>query len=354
MKDKDHNLCSYFSYIGSKNGMAAELEARMPPEAYISYCEPFAGGAGLFLAKPKAKRNILNDLDPDVIQTHATVAAQPELVMAELEKLRPSRVTFNRLRDLRVSTGWQELVDAERAADFIYLTKCSVNGNTRSFSNSSKTNSNYSPHFDLQPYAGRFERVTFENLHWKELLHRLVFKPQDVTLFLYCDAPYVTSDSEKHYRFNFDAVEHVMLARALARINELNDGERRNVKLMISYDDDPNGFIRSLFRPEFGWWIETIKVNYDSEHRANRCRNELVIMNYDPTSVVSGNDSRAPQIDWSDVPCDGQLVGGRPFEELDCCEKERLSLVIQAKRRGRCRACGNQVVVDGAEGGEHR
>jgi hypothetical protein len=76
-----------------------------------------------------------------------------------------------------------------------------------------------------------------------------------------------------------------MLARTLAKINELNDGERRNVKLMVSYDDDPGGFIRSLYRPEYGWWLETIDVRYGSEHRANRCRNELLIMNYDPASV---------------------------------------------------------------------
>ncbi len=354
MNTSDPSLPPYFGYLGSKSSMREVLVSRMPPEAFFSYCEIFAGGAGLFLGKQKAKFNILNDLDPDVCNVHVAAAATPELVMEKMSMLRPCRATFDRLRELRGTAAWHDLDNAERAANFIYLGKNSVNSNFRAFSNSSKSCSTFNPHYDLRPYSAKFERVTFECLDWRELLHRLVFKPKQVTLFGYADPPYVTSDSEKHYRFNFDAVEHVMLARALARINELNDGMDRNVKLMVSYDDDPDGFIRSLYRPEYGWWIETIAVRYGSEHRANRCRSELVIVNYDPASVASGNDSRAPKIDWSDVPCDGQLIGGRPFGELDCCEKERLSLVIQAKRRGRCRACGNQVVVDGTEGGEHR
>jgi len=86
---------------------------------------------------------ILNDIDPDLIDTHTTVAGDPEGVMAELKKLRPSRRTFNRLRDLRDSAEWHGLSPAARAAAFIYITKCSVNGNRQSFSNSSKTTSNF-------------------------------------------------------------------------------------------------------------------------------------------------------------------------------------------------------------------
>ncbi len=285
MTANDSLLRPYFGYIGSKSGMRDELIARMPPEAMTSNCEFFAGGTSLFLGKRKAKCNTLNDIDPDVINTHVAVAGMPEQVMAVLSEMRPSRITFNRLRDLRGTADWHDLDDAQRAAYFIYLGKNSVNSSFESFSNSSKVRSSFNPHFDLRPYSAKFDGVTFENLDWRELLNRLVLKPKEVTLFAYLDPPFVVSDSKKYYRFNFDTAEHIMLARALAKINELNNGERRNVKLMVSYDDDPGGFIRSLYRPEFGWWIETIEVRYGSEHRANRCRSELLIMNYDPASV---------------------------------------------------------------------
>lgn len=299
MENNDLLLPAYYGYIGSKSGFCSKLGPLMPEEAQDAHCEGFGGGLGLFLGKPKAKINILNDIDGDVIETHVAVAADPVGVMGELEKLRPCRKTFEHLRDLRETAAWRDLSPAARAAAFIYITKCSVNGNMRAFSMSAKCRSNFNPHFDLRPYGTKFERVTFESLHWQELLHRLVFKPKQVNLFLYLDPPYVTADTEKHYRFNFDAVQHIMLARTLAQINSLNDGDQRNAKVMVSYDDDPDGFIRSLYREEFGWRLQTIDVRYESEHRANRCRNELVIMNYDPPTngdegAVAGDDGPTP------------------------------------------------------------
>ncbi len=306
MKREDKSLPSYYGYIGSKSGMAEQLIKRMPSEAYGSYCEVFAGGLGLFLKKPKAKVNIANDLDADVIETHSVVAAQPEAVMVELSKLRPCRSVFNRLRHLRGHSGWHELSAAKRAAAFLYIAKCSVNGNMKSFSNSSKTTSNFNPRFNLRPYSAKFDAVTFENLHWRELLHRLVFKPPEATLFLYIDPPYVVADSRKHYRFNFDPVEHLMLAHSLARINDLNKAGTHNVKVMVSYDDDPEGYVRSLYRPEFGWHIDTVSTRYISEHRKNSSNEELVITNYDPQGVVIG----------SPTVCSLASVAERPDQEV--------------------------------------
>lgn len=350
MNKQDALLPSYFGYIGSKSGMAAELIKRMPPEAYMSYCEVFAGGLGLLLRKPKAKVNIVNDIDPDLIETHATVAAEPGKVMVELEKLRPCRSVFNRLRDLRDTADWQELSGPERAAAYLYLAKCSVNGNMSSFSNSSKTSSNFNPHYDLRPYAVKLDGVTFENLCWQELLKRLVFDPPEVRLFLYSDAPYVTADTKKHYRFNFDPVEHLLLARALARINALNNGDTRIVKVMVSYDDDPEGLIRSLYRPDFGWFIDTIEARYVSDHRADHDVKELVITNFDPKTVST--PPPLPEVDWSDIPHDGLIVGGRSFADMTCCQRERFVLQLTAKRTGSCRVCKDKVAVsDNSSGG---
>ncbi len=133
MKNIDQSLRPYFGYLGSKSSLCDELIARMPPEAMTSNCEVFAGGAGLFLGKRKAKFNILNDLDPDVCNVHVAVSAAPERVMKEMSMLRPCRATFNRLRTLRETAAWHDLDDAQRAAYFIYLGKNSVKRLRRSF-----------------------------------------------------------------------------------------------------------------------------------------------------------------------------------------------------------------------------
>lgn len=146
------------------------------------------------------------------------------------------------------------------------------------FSLSAKRRSSFKPDLDLLPYAKRYEGVVFTNFDWKELLHRLVFKPPVVSLFVLADPPFVVSDRRRHYRHNFDSVDHLVLARTLARANELNRGVRRDVKIMVSYDDDPAGYIRSLYRPEFGWYVEDIEVSYNAGNHAKR--RELIITNY--------------------------------------------------------------------------
>ena len=277
-------LSSYCGWIGSKSGQAESiLIPRLHPLAYETYVEIFAGGSvGLFFRKDKASgQNILNDKDPDVINMHVCVAGQPDAVMAAMERMRPCRTTFEKIKRLRDTPQWWELSDVERGAQMIYLIKNSVNGNMASYSISAKTSSNYNPHFDLLPYSVKLDGVQFECLDWRELIHRLVFKPKTVRLFLYCDPPYLVATKAGHYRFNFDALEHVLFARTLCRINELNQRHSHEVRIMVSYDDDADGLIRSLYRPAFGWRAKPVEVKYDAENHG-QVRRELVITNYDP------------------------------------------------------------------------
>jgi len=276
------------NYLGSKAGIASELIRRMPPEAAESRVEVFAGAHALELALPRAKRQaILNDLDADVIGAAETVAGDAEGVMGHLRSLRSSQSTFNRIRDLRDGADWYELPTTQRAAYMIYLSRESVNANMRAFSLSTKRRSSFKPDRDLVPYAERYEGVTFTNMDWWTLLDKIVFKPKDVALFMFLDPPYVIADGRKHYRYNFDATDHLLLARALARINSLNDASRRNVKVMVTYDDDSDGLIRALYRPEFGWNLEVLEVAYDAGN--GTVRNELIITNYAQSASDSGN-----------------------------------------------------------------
>jgi len=290
-------MAPYFGYLGSKRTMVKSvLKPRLHPLAFRSRVEFFAGGLSLEFALPPAKvQAIANDLDGDIIGTHEAVATNPDEVMRELTRFHPSRRMFNDIRDLRGNAAWYELTDAKRAAAIIYLSQCSVNSNMRAFSVSSTRRSGFNPQLDLSLYSKRLVGITFEDVHYGDLLNRLVFKPREVHLFGFLDPPYVVADSKKHYRLNFDRVEHLKLARMLARVNELNNSKNREVRLMLTYDD-PDGFIRSLYRPEFGWWIDAVPVTYAADNRAGRSRTELVIMNYHPIPLspfANGNEARA-------------------------------------------------------------
>ena len=66
--------------LGNKKRIAAEIIQYFPEHKI--YIEPFFGSGGMFFSKPKAKYNIVNDLDSDVFNLFQVVMNQKE----ELEK----------------------------------------------------------------------------------------------------------------------------------------------------------------------------------------------------------------------------------------------------------------------------
>jgi DNA adenine methylase len=66
--------------LGNKQAIAHKIIPYFPPHKI--YIEPFFGAGGMFFNKPKAKYNIVNDLDSDVFNLFQVVMNQKE----ELEK----------------------------------------------------------------------------------------------------------------------------------------------------------------------------------------------------------------------------------------------------------------------------
>ena len=57
--------------LGNKKKIAKKIQAYFPPHKI--YIEPFFGAGGMFFNKPKAKYNIVNDLDSDVFNLFMVV-----------------------------------------------------------------------------------------------------------------------------------------------------------------------------------------------------------------------------------------------------------------------------------------
>ena len=57
--------------LGNKKKIAKKIQAHFPPHKI--YIEPFFGAGGMFFNKPKAKYNIVNDLDSDVFNLFMVV-----------------------------------------------------------------------------------------------------------------------------------------------------------------------------------------------------------------------------------------------------------------------------------------
>ena len=120
--------------------------------------------------------------------------------------------------------------------------------------------------------------ATLECLDWQEFLHRYVVKPKRLKCLLFADPPYVVTARAAHYRHRFDHLDHILLARKLAHINTLN-GSQRSVKIMLTYDDDPDDLIRTLYREKFGWHLSPLSIRYAAGRHTSKT-NELLITNY--------------------------------------------------------------------------
>ena len=62
--------------LGNKKKIAKQIQSYFPKHKI--YIEPFFGAGGMFFNKPKAKYNIVNDLDSDVFNLFQVVMNQKE------------------------------------------------------------------------------------------------------------------------------------------------------------------------------------------------------------------------------------------------------------------------------------
>lgn len=76
-----------FAWYGGKSGLAALLAGELPP--HQTYVEPFGGSAALLFAKPRSRREIVNDINPICANLLRVIRDQP----AHLASAVPDRPT---------------------------------------------------------------------------------------------------------------------------------------------------------------------------------------------------------------------------------------------------------------------
>ena len=99
--------------LGNKKKVAKLIMPHFPPHKV--YIEPFFGAGGMFFQKPKAKYNIVNDLDSDVFNLFQVVMNQKEEFLQLLEITPYSSELFNYWKDNK------ETNSIKKALRFIFL-----------------------------------------------------------------------------------------------------------------------------------------------------------------------------------------------------------------------------------------
>lgn len=250
--------------MGNKQQIAGEIQKHFPQHQI--YIEPFFGAGGMFFNKPKAKTNIMNDLDSDVFNLFQVVVNQKDELLNMLEIIPYSSEIFEYYKQ-NIETE-----SVKKALRFIYLSNfgfmgaaSSIKIDTRNHKENAIINLNKTIAF-LKDCS-----IRFTNFDFRKAISSISLSEENNknSAFFYCDPPYIGTDD--NYSNSFTEQDSIDLFNALqetgskwamsefnnpfvieqAEIRKLNViiiGERKNLKnrqteiLITNYENAPTLF----------------------------------------------------------------------------------------------------------------
>ena len=168
--------------LGNKKKLAKKIQAYFPPHKI--YIEPFFGAGGMFFNKPKAKYNIVNDLDSDVFNLFQVVMNQKE----ELEKAFYMMPIHSDLFKFYMKNNITEPI--QRAVRFIFLSNFSFLGKMDCMKLGDGKGGKEMFHKNIDKTFDIINGVDFSNKKADSFIKSISYKDVKNT-FIYCDPPYL-------------------------------------------------------------------------------------------------------------------------------------------------------------------
>ena len=260
-------------YYGGKYEMSKKLIPLISP--HERYFEVFAGGLSMFFRKSKAKWNVLNDKDNNIVNLYMSVILEKEKLVKNLFWLPKSRELFLNFRgEIRDESNKIQIPDPFQAAKYFYCIRYSFNKLIHTpFSMNKDMNKDWD---DELSYSRRaLGGATIENLDFFEIVDKYNPRKGD---FWYLDPPYfVATEKGTYYKHGFSMEDHKRLREAVQKIH---DG---GANFMISYDHRDE--VAELYK-DFD--VRTLNWKYTGATDEARLkeRKEYVIINYEPVQQV--------------------------------------------------------------------
>ena len=196
--------------LGNKQAIAMEIKQYFPEHRF--YIEPFFGAGGMFFNKPKAKYNILNDIDSDVCNLFQVVLNNKE----DLKKTFKLMPIHSDLLDYWKNN--QESEPLKKALRFLFISNFTLNGTGTSIRHQVSSGAggvkDFKDTFDLE-IENTFKILydcNFTNFDFRKFLTKLGFQKdgrndEDKT-FIYADPPYIgTNDNYSHSFTEQDSID---------------------------------------------------------------------------------------------------------------------------------------------------
>ncbi len=189
--------------LGNKSKIAHEIQKHFPPHKI--YIEPFFGAGGMFFNKPKAKYNIVNDLDSDVFNLFQVVMNQKDELEAAFYMMPIHSDLLNYWKQN------QETETIKKALRFLFLSNLTFMGGGEIIRTG--TENPKKPLFDFIDRVFKFMyNVQFLNCDFKRFFVEARIN-NELQTFIYCDPPYVNTCD--NYNDSFTEADSIDLFNTL-------------------------------------------------------------------------------------------------------------------------------------------
>ena len=183
-------------YGGKQRGKGAWIASLLPWEHSNTYVEPFAGMAGVLLARQPVRSEILNDLNERIVNWWRVVRDQPEELAELLEYTPWSRRAFE---EAKTQLDDATLTPLRRALAFHIV----VHQNVLHADNPSQ--SRWRPFFTRAPHMWRppqvkalADRLRYVQLECRDAVELLAKVSNMEHALIYCDPPYHSADTSPY------------------------------------------------------------------------------------------------------------------------------------------------------------
>jgi len=235
-----------FCRIGSKKPISEKIRKMIPP--HETYVEPFVGSGAIYWDKEPSKKEILNDLDTQLINNYR---------LLKKTKTRNFKTDLDTIQEIQDHVNKPARTDGDKLMKEIAIS-CNTFGNTGRGKIYKESNP-YKKLRNIDEYQERMKDTTLLNQDYKSVIK----KYDSPSTFFFLDPPY--ESSEKLYKdgaFNF------------AELNNVLEGIKG--KFLLTLNDSRN--IRNIFR---NFKIMGIKVKGQGHTGVGvGTRKEVIIKNY--------------------------------------------------------------------------
>ena len=227
--------------LGNKKKIAHKIIQHFPN--HKTYIEPFWGTGSIFFSKPKAKYNIVNDLDSDVFNLFQVLMNQK----SELEQA--FYITPHHYDLFEYWENNKETEPIKKALRFLMLSNFSYMGKSDCMLFGSAANNKKILYNKLKLFNDELFDVQFCNKDFKDFFNSISFDDRGNAgtkeSFIYADPPYINtadtySDSdtwiEKDSNDLFNALEETGCKYAMSEFDNpfiLNQAKERKLNVII-------------------------------------------------------------------------------------------------------------------------